>query len=177
MKKSFFSKCLAAILLLAGAMSLSSCVDENDKFVPITYVNPLAGVYTITGKVYNYNGPVSWTGPPAAIPPGYIGTVNLAPLSPKTATAPNSVTTKIDFADFVSPDYYYIFTSPAGYGSISYTLSPVPGANFSNIGKYVVSYTAPTATTKASFRIMTHYSDNPTGTGNSRIVDQTFVQQ
>ena len=176
MKKYFFSKCLAAILLLA-TMSFSSCLEDTDVSVPITFANPLAGVYTISGKVYNYNGPVSWTGPPAAIPPSYIGTVNLAPLSPKTATAPNSVTTKIDFADFVSPDYYYIFTSPVGYGSISYTLSPVPATIFSNISKYVVSYTAPTATQKASWHIMTHYNDNATGTGNSRIVDQTFVQQ
>ena len=177
MKRYFLSKCLAAILLMASAMSFSSCFDDVDKAFPITAYNQLTGVYTISGKVYSYAGSVAWTGPPAAIPPGYIATVNLPPLSPKTAAVINGTDVALDFADFVSPDYKYIFTGSSGFTSISYKLSTVPNTNFSNISRYVVSYTPPTRTQKASFRVMTHYNDNPTGTGNSRIVDETFVQQ
>ena len=177
MKKYFLSKCLAAILLLASAITFSSCLDDPDQAYPITAYNSLTGVYTITGKVYNYAGSVAWTGPPAAIPSSYIGTVNLPPLSPKTATVINGTSVLLDFADFVSPDYKYIVTGASGFSSISYALSSVPSTVFSNISRYVVSYTAQTATQKASFRLMTYYNDNATGTGNTRIVDQTFVQQ
>jgi len=178
MKRYFLSKCLAAILLMAGTLSLSSCLTGDlDKAEPITAYNKLTGVYSISGKVYNYSGSVTWTGPPAPVPVGYTSTVNLPPLSPKTATVFNGTTVWLDFADFVSPDYKYIFTTSSNFASISYDLSTVPSTNFSNISKYVVSYIAPTATTKASFRVMTHYNDNPTGTGNSHIVDETFVQQ
>jgi hypothetical protein len=178
MKKYFLSKCLAAILIMATAMTFSSCANGDlDQAYPITAYNSLTGVYTITGKVYNYAGSVAWTGPPAAIPSSYISTVNLPPLSPKTATVVNGTTVLLDFADFVSPDYKYIVTGSSGFSSNSYTLSSVPSTNFSNIARYVVSYTAPTSTQKASFRLMTYYNDNPTGTGNTRIVDQTFVQQ
>ncbi len=176
MKKHYFSKCLAAILMLACTMTLTSC-DETDRAEPITAYNALQGVFAISGKVYSYSGPVAWTGPPAAIPASYISSVNLAPLGPKTATVTNGVSMKIDFADFVSPDYKYIFTASPGFTSLSYTLSSVPSMLFSNINKYVVSYTPPAPTQKAKFRVMTHYSDNPTGTGNSRIVDETFIQQ
>ena len=177
MKKYFLSKCLAAILLMASALGFSSCFDDTDKAEPITAYNSLTGVYTISGKVYNYSGPVAWTGPPAAIPGSYASTVNLPPLSPKTATVINGTSVSLDFADFVSPDYKYIVTGSSGFVSMSYVLSSVPSTVFSNISRYVVSYTAPTSTQKASFHIITHYNDNPTGTGNSRIVDQTFVQQ
>ena len=176
MKKYFLSKCLAAILLMASAMTLNSCGVVDQAF-PITAYNSLTGVYTISGKVYNYAGTVAWTGPPAAIPSSYISTVNLPPLSPKTATVFNGTTVWLDFADFVSPDYKYIVTGSSGFSSISYTLSSVPSTNFSNISRYVVSYTPPTTTQKASFHLMTYYNDNPTGTGNTRIVDQTFTQQ
>jgi len=177
MKRYFLSKCLPAILLMASATIFSSCFDDSDRAEPITAYNQLQGTYTITGKVYNYTGSVAWSGPPAAIPGTYISTVNLPPLSPKTAVAINGTDVSMDFADFVSPDYKYIFTGASNFTSLSYTLSSVPSTSFSNIAKYVVSYTPPTATTKASFHVMTHYNDNPTGTGNSRIVDQTFVQQ
>jgi len=177
MKKYLLSKCLAAIMLIASAMAFSSCFDDMDQAFPITAYNRLTGVYTISGKVYNYSGAVTWAGPPAAIPATYISTVNLPPLSPKTAFVINGTDVSLDFADFVSPDYKYIFTGSAGFSSLSYTLSSVPSTVFSNISKYVVSYTPPTATTKASFHVITHYNTNPTGTGNSRIVDETFVQQ
>lgn len=177
MKRYLLSKCLAAILLMGGTISLSSCMSDGDQWYPITAYNQLTGVYTISGKVYNYSGSVAWTGPPAAIPAGYITTVNLPPLSPKTATVVNGTDIQLDFADFVSPDYKYIFSASPGFTSISYTLSTVPSTNFSNIRKYIVSYTPPTTTQKASFHVITHYNDTPTGTGNSRIVDETFVQQ
>jgi len=148
MKKYFLSKCLAAILLTASAMTFSSCFDDTDKFDPITAYNQLTGVYTISGKVYSYAGPVSWSGPPAAIPGSYITTVNLPPLSPKTAYVISGTDVSLDFADFVSPDYKYIFTGASGFTTLTYKLSAVPSTVFSNISKYVVSYTAPTATQK-----------------------------
>lgn len=163
---------------MAGTLTLSSCLDgDMDKAEPITAYNQLTGVYTISGTVYNYAGAVTWAGPPAAIPVGYTSTVSLGPLSPKTATVVNGTDVLLDFADFVSPDYQYIVTGSSGFTSLTYALSAVPSAAFSNISKYVVSYTAPTATQKASFRIITHYNTDPTGTGASRIVDETFVQQ
>ncbi len=177
MKKNFVFKSLVVILLTAGIINTFSACTGTDLAVPITAYNQLTGVYTISGKVYNYSGPVSWSGPPAVIPPSYISVVNLPPLSPKTAAVINGTSVSLDFGDFVSPDYKYIFTGSSGFASISYALSSVPNTVFSNISKYVVSYVAPTSTTKASFHVITHYNDNATGTGNSRIVDETFVQQ
>ena len=166
------------MMLMATVFTFSSCGTEDpDQFFPVTAYNQLTGVYTISGKVYSYTGPITWSGPPAAIPAGYVSAVDLAPLGPKTAGVINGTDVSLDFADFVSPDYKYIFTGSAGFTSISYVLSSVPSTSFSNINKYVVSYTPATTTQKAMFHVMTHYNDNPTGTGNSRIVDETFVQQ
>lgn len=177
MKKKFYYAGLVAILFLSTSGILSSCEAPDDEWKSITYYNQLQGTYIVTGKVYNYAGAVSWTGPPAAIPNNYTSSVNLSTVSPKTLVAKTGTVTWGNFADFVSPDYYYIFTSSSDFSTLSYDLSSVPGSSFSNITKYVVSYTPPSATQKAVFHIITHYNDNATGTGNSRIVDETFTQQ
>ena len=63
-------------MLVASAMAFSSSFNDMDQFYPITAYNQLTGVYTISGKVYNYSGPVTWVGPPAAVPSSYVSTVN-----------------------------------------------------------------------------------------------------
>ena len=177
MKKKIYYTGLVAILLLSSSVMLSSCEGPDDVWKPITFYNSLQGNYTVTGKVYSYSGTVVWPGPPTAIPNNYVSSVDLSTVSPKLVTATSGTTTWANFGDFVSPDYYYIFTTNSTFTTFSYDLSSVPSTSFSNIAKYVVSYTAPTATQKAVFHIMTYYIDNPTGTGNSRIVDETFTQQ
>ncbi len=177
MKKRMYLNFLAAFLMLSTTMMTSCNVDDPDTFAPITVYNALQGTYVVTGKVYSYNGPVAWAGPSVPIPGTYVSSVNLSTVSPKVVSPNSSYQSMANFGDFVSPDYKYIFTSNVGFTTLTYDLSSVPSTNFSNISKYVVSYTAPTATQKASFHIMTYYIDNATGTGNSRIVDETFVQQ
>jgi hypothetical protein len=177
MKRKNLLKGLLAIMILSTSITLTSCFDDADQAYAITAYNSLQGTYVVTGKVYSYNGPVTWAGPSSPIPGSYIASVNLTTVSPKTIVASNGVTSRANFADFVSPDYYYTFTTNSSFTTLNYDLSSVPTTNFSNIRKYVVSYTPPTSTQKAMFHIMTYYSDNPTGTGNSRIVDETFVQQ
>lgn len=141
--------------------------------------NPLAGPYTVTGTRYNYTGSVSWAGPPAAIPAGYTGTVNLnrndaaIPLSSSTV---NIALGNVPMPGASSQAYYYISGS-SGFSILDYNFASAFNAGYSNIKRYIVSYTAPSPTQKPSFHLITQYNNTTGGAGNDRIVDETFVHQ
>ena len=135
--------------------------------------NPLAGAYSVIGTRYNYTGSVPWSGPPAAVPAGYTATTDLT--TTKSASPDNTTTMEVPLAN-ISPDYTYKITYNAATQSISVTYSDAVLA-YSNIETYVVSFTPPSNTQKASFHIITHYNNAAGGAGNDRIMDETFVHQ
>jgi Domain of unknown function (DUF1735) len=140
-----------------------------------TIGNPLAGAYDVTGTRYNFNGVVAWTGPPAAIPSSYVATTDMSLYSPKTALPDDPQTIEIPFAN-VGTGYNYILTwdgNPADPIGVDFTFDNT----YSNIVSYVVSFTPPDATHKAAFHIITHYNNAAAGSGNDRIIDESFVHE
>ena len=138
--------------------------------------NPLAGAYNVTGTRYNYTGTVSWTGPPAPIPAG--GTPSAVP-TVKTAIPVTSQTVQLDIAAIGAGvlDYLYEITGDATFANITIGYNSVFSSANSNIRTYLVSYTPPSPTQKPAFHFITHYNNNTTGTGNDRIIEESFVHQ
>jgi hypothetical protein len=142
--------------------------------------NPLAGNYDEpTGTRYNYTGSVSWAGPPAALPPGgsvaadYSGSVVLA--SPVDA---HTVSMRMgNVPDPVAGGATYIITASDDYSSITYTFEQNFLDGYSNIQKYIISYTPPTGGQKPAFHLISKYNNTTGGAGNDRVIDETFVHQ
>lgn len=142
--------------------------------------NPLAGPYTVTGTRYNYTGNVSWAGPPNPVPAGYatpVTTFNETDI----ANAIDSKTVQVIMGNVPEPaplggSAYYYVTGNASFSSISYNFTSNFQAGYSGIQRYVISYMPPSPTQKASFHLMTKYTNAASG-GSDRIVDQTFVHQ
>lgn len=139
--------------------------------------NPLAGTYTNVAKRYNYVGPVAFDGTVAGIPaPASITAIPAV----KTVYAidPNSV--GLDFSNLGSAtsfNFQYVITQLNNFANISvgYNSSFTDGNG--NIRTYLISYTPPSPTQKAKFRIITHYNNAPDGSGNDRIIDESLTQQ
>ncbi len=148
-----------------------------------TIGNPLAGAYTTTGKRYNYSGGVNWAGPPAAYPGGFTDGTTSAYNTTITAAPVNPKTVKIIMGNVPDPapvggsSYYYITGTDSKFTNITYNLGANFAAGYSNISQYILNYVAPTATQKASFRLITKYNNTTGGAGNDRLIDQTFVQK
>jgi hypothetical protein len=139
--------------------------------------NPLAGTYTVAGTRYNYTGFASYSGPPAAIPTPVSTTA--IPVS-KTALPIDGQTITMSFSNLgfgTGFEYGYLITGNPGFSSISVGYNSDFNDDNSKVLTYLVSYVSPTPTRKASFRVITHYNNNTTGTGNDRIIDETFTQQ
>ena len=141
-----------------------------------TIGNPLAGIYTVTGTRYNYSGSIAWPGPPAAIPSGYTGTTDLAGVSPEQASPDNTKTIEIGFSNLGSSGYNYVITGNADFSVITVGYNSTFTSGDSNVSTFIVSYSPPSAG-KPSFHIITHYNNTADGSGNDRIIDQTFVHQ
>jgi hypothetical protein len=136
--------------------------------------NPLAGMYTVTGKRYNYTGSVAWTGPPAALPAG--GTPSAIPAT-KLAVPVDGQTVSLEFAALSSLGYYYEITGNTTFSSITVNYSQDLLNASSSRETFITNYVPPSATQKASFHIYTHYNNAAAGGGNDRIMDETFTQQ
>ncbi len=144
--------------------------------------NPLAGNYTTTGNRYNYTGAVTWAGPPAPFPAGYTDGTTTAYSGTVTASPVDAQTVKLVFGNVPDPapvggSAYYYITASADFSSITYNFGSNFAAGYSNIVTYVVSYTKPTATQKASFHLTSKYNNTTGGAGSDRLIDQTFVHQ
>jgi Domain of unknown function (DUF1735) len=137
-----------------------------------TIGNLFAGAYKVTGTRYNYTGSIAWNNV-LPVPAGYGSTNNLA--TTKTGAPNNGKTFQLLFSNLGSTDYQYIITSNdvAKTISVDYTFTSV----YSNFQTSVINLVYPTATTKASFEIITHYNNATGGAGNDRIIDEIFVQQ
>jgi len=138
--------------------------------------NPLAGTYVMTGMRYNFSGSVAWT--PPTIPPGNVGTT---PYAADIVAAPvNAKTIQLvmgNVPDPVSGSALYLITGVNNFASIDYTFPSTFLNGYSNIIKYIVNYTPPSATQKASFHLMTKYNNTTGNAGNDRLIDQTFTHK
>jgi hypothetical protein len=145
--------------------------------------NPLAGNYLPTGKRYNYTGSVSWSGPPAPYPAGFTDGTTAAYTAVTLALPIDATTVQMVFGNVPDPApvggaaYYYITATDPAFSNITFDQGSNFNAGYSNINRYIVSYTAPSATQKASFRLITKYNNAAGNAGSDRIIDQTFVQQ
>ncbi len=158
--------------------------------------NPLAGDYQDYGQRFNYLGVVAWPGPPAglalATAPG-VPSVN-PPAGPTGITTYNFVNTFLPVdGQTVSatvgnvPDpysglaYYFVTGTDPTFAAIVYDLEPTwyvnPGGGntYSNTERFVRGYIPPSPTQKPAFRLVTHYNNATGGTGNDRIIDETFL--
>jgi hypothetical protein len=79
--------------------------------------------------------------------------------------------------DPVSGSALYVISGNSTFSNITYTFKSTFLAGYSNIIKYVVDYTPPSATQKASFHLMTKYNNTTENAGNDRLIDQTFTQK
>ena len=144
--------------------------------------NPLAGNYDMTGTRYNYNGSVPWTGPPAAVPPGNVGTTNYAAVI--TAFPESGTTVRMEMGNIPDPvggllAQYYISAAgnPSAFSAIQFNQGNSWDQGYSNTDRFIVGYIPPSPTQKPQFRLVTHYNNALGGAGNDRIVDQTFMHQ
>ena len=145
--------------------------------------NALAGKYNVVGTRYNYNsGSVAWTFP--APYPTPTNTVNITASNPvKVATAADGQSINLDIANIGLGvlDFQYVITGDAnfvnltlGYNSIFLSQSQV---KFSRILNYNFIGTGTATNPKPTFRLITHYNNAVGGTGNDRIIDETFTHQ
>jgi hypothetical protein len=129
--------------------------------------NPLAGPYNSSGFRYNYTGTIGYTGGP--IPAGGAAT-NLGPLSPKAGIPIDPSTLQMDYANLGPSDYYIISYDPTNPDTLSVTVNK---DFLSSIGHFAVITQSYNHLTK-TMHIVTTYTN---GSGNDRIVDETFVHQ
>ena len=169
--------------MLPISITGASGVNINGNFGTIYYHllgNPFAGDYHDNGVRYDYLGQVSWAGPTMnPVPPGatLIRTYNYN----VPAIIVDSQTIQLPMGDIRDPDgnqsYYTVVTlSPPPLSTITYHLSYSFISGNSHIQLYLLSYTPPSPTQKASFRFVVHYNNMIGGSGNDRIVDETFTQ-
>jgi len=134
--------------------------------------NDLAGVYKVVGKRYNYTKTVSWDGTIGTYPTP-VGTVT----SPTTKIAvPNSETEiALDYANLGANAYHYLVEYDKSGPSITVTGDFL--TEVSNFKVWEKSITLDPVTGKATIRIVTTYNNVADGSGDDRIIDETFVQQ
>jgi hypothetical protein len=129
--------------------------------------NPLAGPYNSSGTRWNYTGSIGYTGGP--IPSGGSAT-NLGPLSPKMGIPIDPATLQMDYANLGPSDYYIISYDKSNPDVISVTVNKDFLNSISNFKVITQTYDHTTKT----MHIVTTYTN---GSGNDRIVDETFVHQ
>ncbi len=165
-----------AITAITGAPS-------NVKASPVTSTayfhiigNPLAGNYSNVALRYNYTGTVAFDGTVAGIP-APVSTTAIPATKTVYAIDPDNVW--LDFSNLGSAtsfNFQYKITQLNNFANISVGYNSAVTDGNSAVKTYLISYTAPSATQKAKFRIITHYNNNPAGGGNDRIIDESLTQ-
>jgi hypothetical protein len=135
-----------------------------------TIGNSLAGNYKVSGTRYNYTGTASWNGV-FPVPAGYTATTDLA--NTKLGSPVDSKTLQFDMANLGSLGYQYLLTyDPSTPNNITVNFNQAFLDADSKINVAVHTYDPATKT----IHIVVHYNNNSTGTGNDRIIDETFVK-
>jgi len=135
--------------------------------------NPNAGIYDYDPANppirYSYTGQIIYSYP-GPYPGGYT-TVDLRPYYPKTASPVDPTTISIPYANgFVD----MLITQDPSTGDIT----NITLADLSTVSNFLVYYSSFDAVTK-TFHIISHYNNvaDPPGSGNDRIIDETFTKQ
>ena len=139
--------------------------------------NPLAGTYSNVALRYNYVGTVTFDGTVAGIPTP--ATTTAIPAT-KAVYAIDPDKVGLDFSNLGSAtsfNFQYVLTQLNNFANISVGYNSAVTSGNSAIRPYLISYTPPTPTQKAKFRIITHYNNAAAGGGNDRIIDETLTQQ
>jgi len=152
--------------------------------------NPLAGNYQDWGVRWNLTGAVAWGGPPAglglATSPG-VPSVNPPTANPATytfnfvdaAVPVDGQTVQIDYANVPDPVTgalaSYFVTGNANFSAITFDFATTFKSGYSNIDKYIRGYVAPSPTQKPAFRLVSKYNNATGGSGNDRLVDESFT--
>jgi len=131
--------------------------------------NPVAGVYGGTGKRYNYTGTISYTYPGAYPTPASV--LDLDPYFPQPALPDDAHTIEFGYAN-LAPESL-IITMDDNLNITSVKPNAGLAAAVSNFSIYLATYDKATKT----FHFITHYNNQPDGSGNDRIVDETYVKQ
>ncbi len=138
--------------------------------------NPLAGNYSNVALRYNYVGTVTFDGTVAGIPAPASTTAIPAT---KTVYAIDPDNVWLDFSNLGSQtsfNFQYNITQLNNFANINVAYNSAVTNGNSAIKTYLISYTAPSATQKAKFRIITHYNNAAAGGGNDRIIDESLTQ-
>lgn len=131
--------------------------------------NKYAGLYGGTGKRYNYIGAVSYTYPGPYPTPASI--LDLDPYFPQPALPDDAHTIEFGYAN-LAPEALVV-TMDDNDNIVSVEPNDGLAAAVSGFSVYLASYDKATKT----FHFITHYNNQPDGSGNDRIVDETYVKQ
>lgn len=132
--------------------------------------NPIAGVYNVVGTRYNYNGAVNYNGGP--IPPGFISSAPSP--SPKSASAVDSKTVTIDYANLGNTRQYIITYDPdVDPLNIDVTFTPSFLAGISNVKVLTHTYDP----ILKQIHILSTYNNLADGTGSDRVIDEVLTRQ
>lgn len=130
--------------------------------------NPLAGAYDVVGTRYNYTGSIGYTGGP--IPPNYVGTA--ASPSPKVAAPSSATLVSLDFANLGGNGYHYLIT----YHESNPNTIEVSGDFLASVSNFVVLVKTYDPVLK-KMHIVSTYNNAADGSGNDRIIDETFTHK
>jgi uncharacterized protein DUF1735 len=134
-----------------------------------TIGNVLAGSYTSSGTRYNYTGTISWSYPSPIPPP--VSTSNLA--FPATASPTSTTTLSLPFSNLGGAGYaIYVTFDPTTFAVTDVEQNATFIGASSNFKVELATYDVNTK----SFHIITHYNNATDGSGNDRIVDQTYTK-
>lgn len=137
-----------------------------------TIGNPIAGLYNTVGTRYNYTGSSNWSG--IGTYPTPVSTINTS--GSKLASPSSTTVITLPYANLGggSSPYLYVITYDAATQTISTS---------GNFLKSVSNFTVHTQTItfdangKATMHIVTTYNNKADGSGDDRIIDETFTQQ
>jgi hypothetical protein len=134
--------------------------------IAITVTNQYAGNYNGTGTRYNYTGTVTYTYPGAI--PAATSTSDLTGVYVGTTLSASSIS--LPYANLGPNGYDYVVTMNPDQSIASVVPNATMAAGITGFVVYADTYDATTGT----YHFVTGYVN---GSGNQRIVDETFVAQ
>jgi len=178
--------------MIAITITNASGVNISGNFGTIYYHiigNPLSGDYQDYGQRFNLTGAVAWSGPPAGLalatapgvpscnPPagGALTTYNFV----NTFSPVNAQTVTGTMGNVPDPSggaaYYFVSGLDPLFATMDYDFAATWYAGYSNTVRYKRGYVPPSPTQKPAFRLITQYNNATGGSGNDRIIDETFL--
>jgi hypothetical protein len=132
-----------------------------------TIGNPLGGVYNVVGKRYNYTGSIGYTGGP--FPPT---SSTVTSPNPKVAAPQSTTVIKLDYANLGGSGYHYVIT----YDEANPSSIKVTGDFLSSVSNFAVIVKTYDPVLR-EIHIVSTYNNAADGSGNDRIIDETFTHR